>query len=70
MIRAADSSEIPSVDNFFRKPSMPGIASFFFRLTDEFPRSDLIKVLDLSGAAEVFLQTFVIVLETMTSCLF
>lgn len=65
-IRAGYSSEDPSEDNFFGKLSMTGVASFFFLLVSEFLCSDLIKVLDPSGAAEVFSQTFVIVLQTMT----
>ena len=64
--RAGYSSEAPSEDNFFGKLSMTGVASFFFLLVSEFLCSDLIKVLDPSGAAEVFSQTFVIVLQTMT----
>ena len=65
-IRAGYSSEAPSEDNFFRKLSMTGVASFFFLLVSEFLCSDVIKVLDPSGAAEVFSQTFLIVLQTMT----
>ena len=60
VIRAVDSSEFSSADNFFWKPSMSEVASFLFLVIDEFPCSDLIKVLHLSGAAEVFSQALVI----------
>ena len=65
VIRAADSSEIPSADNFFRNPPMPGVASLLFVLMDEFPCLDLVKVRYPLGAAKVFSEIFVIVLETM-----
>ena len=44
---------------------MSGVESFLFLLMGEFPCSDLTKVLNPSGAAELFSQTFVIVSEAM-----
>ena len=44
---------------------MPGVESFLFLLMGKFSCSDLTKVLNPSGAAELFSQTLVIVLEAM-----